>query len=67
MEDLFYVVMFPQSIKLMFKEWFNECVLINEDILVEAYGRGAYLVPLKYKETMDDEPLDDNVPEISYE
>lgn len=38
-------VEFPESQELMDKDWFDECVLINDDKLLSVYGSSAYLVP----------------------
>lgn len=43
--DGYEVVQWPEIQLLMDEPWFNECILINDDMGVETYGSSAYYVP----------------------
>ena len=46
MENKNYVlVMWPQSQLLMEKDWFDECILMNDENHLEEIGSSAYFVP----------------------
>ena len=45
MEREYVVITWPESQALMDKEWFNECILINEEPLLNQVGSLAYFVP----------------------
>lgn len=45
MEKEYVIVTWPESQGLMDKEWFDECVLINEEPLLNQVGSSAYFVP----------------------
>lgn len=53
----YIIVSWPESQSLMEYDWFeNECILINTEPLLEAYGGSAYFVPLnRYNEVLRDE------------
>lgn len=42
------IVAWPESQELMEKDWFNECILINDDTGLDLYGSSAYIVPDEY-------------------
>ena len=46
MEKEYVIITWPDSQELMDEEWFNECVLINEDPLLSQVGSSAYFVPI---------------------
>lgn len=45
MEKEYAIVTWPESQGLMDEEWFDECVLINEEPLLNQVGSSAYFVP----------------------
>ena len=45
MEEEYVIVVWPESQILMDEKWFNECVLINEEPLLNQVGPSAYFVP----------------------
>ncbi len=42
---VYVIITWPESQILMDQEWFDECILINDDH-VEDYGSSAYVVPI---------------------
>lgn len=53
----YIIVTWPESQSLMDYDWFeDECMLINSEPLLEAYGGSAYFVPLhRYNEILREE------------
>jgi hypothetical protein len=48
MNDTTYVlVLWPESQELMEKEWFNECILMNDENHLADIGSSAYFVPFE--------------------
>jgi hypothetical protein len=45
MEKEYVIVTWPESQMLMDEEWFDECVLINQEPLLGQVGSSAYFVP----------------------
>lgn len=45
MEEKYVLVCWPESQILMEQEWFDECILINEEPLLSQVGSSAYFVP----------------------
>ena len=45
MEKEYIIVTWPESQELMGKEWFDECILINKEPLLNQVGSSAYFVP----------------------
>jgi hypothetical protein len=45
MEKEYVIVTWPESQWIMDKEWYDECVLINEEPLLSQVGSSAYFVP----------------------
>lgn len=49
--DKYVLVTWPDSQELMEQEWFQDCILLNNDESLESFGSSAYLVPEdKYEE-----------------
>lgn len=46
----YVLVTWPESQALMDQDWFNECILMNDENHLEEIGSSAYFVP---KERMD--------------
>ena len=46
MEKEYVIVTWPESQELMDEEWFDECILINEEPLLDQVGSSAYFVPI---------------------
>lgn len=46
MEKEYVIVAWPESQGLMDEEWFDECILINEEPLLDQVGSSAYFVPI---------------------
>ena len=47
----YVLVTWPDSQELMEQEWFQDCILLNDDESLESFGSSAYLVPEdKYEE-----------------
>lgn len=50
-KDTYVVVQWPDIQELMDENWFEECILINDEQGLERYGSSAYFVPIeKYKQ-----------------
>jgi len=50
----YVLVTWPESQLLMNRFWFSECVLLNDETHLDAYGSSAYFVPvLRYKELVE--------------
>ncbi len=47
MDNAYVLVMWPQSQLLMEEEWFNECILMNDENHLEDIGSAAYFVPIE--------------------
>ena len=48
-----YVIMqWPDSEILREMDWFDECVLINDDVSIQLFGIAAYFVPKKIYEEL---------------
>ncbi len=45
MERKYYVIKWPLSQELMEMEWFDECVLLNNEKAIKDFGSSAYLIP----------------------
>lgn len=45
MNDLYVLVMWPDSQMLMEEEWFDECILMNDENHLDSIGSSAYFVP----------------------
>ena len=45
MEKEYVIITWPESQELMDEEWFDECVLINQEPLLDQVGSLAYFVP----------------------
>lgn len=43
--DEYIIVEWPESQELMEQEWFDECVLINDETMLDKVGNSAYFVP----------------------
>jgi len=41
----YILVSWPESQLLMEKEWFNECILMNDEAHLDEIGGSAYFVP----------------------
>jgi len=41
----YVLVTWPESQMLMEYDWFDQCILINDEKHLEIYGSSAYLVP----------------------
>jgi hypothetical protein len=51
--ETFILVTWPESQFLMEEEWFEECILMNDENHYDEYGSSAYFVPAsRYKELM---------------
>lgn len=46
MEKEYVIVTWPESQELMDEDWFDECILINEEPLLNQVGSAAYFVPI---------------------
>ena len=55
MEVTTYVlVSWPESQILMEYDWFNECILMNDENYLESIGSSAYFVPFeRWKELLE--------------
>ena len=50
-KDTYSVITWADSQELFEQEWFDECILINDDVGLEMFGSSAYLVPIdRYNE-----------------
>lgn len=45
MEEKYILVCFPESQILMEQEWFDECILMNDENHLQEIGSSAYFVP----------------------
>ena len=45
MENLYVLVTWPESQELMDKDWFDECILMNDSDHLDDIGSSAYFVP----------------------
>jgi hypothetical protein len=43
--EKFVLVTWPESQKLMEQEWFDECILMNDENHLDGVGSSAYFVP----------------------
>jgi hypothetical protein len=43
--EKFVLVTWPESQKLMEQEWFDECILMNDENHLDDLGSSAYFVP----------------------
>lgn len=48
----YIIVQWPESQELMEQEWFDECVLINDEAMLDKVGSSAYFVPKHLYETL---------------
>lgn len=48
----YVIVTWPESQELMEQEWFDECVLINDEYMLDKVGGSAYFVPKHLYETL---------------
>ena len=44
----YVLVEWPDSQILMEQEWFDECVLVNDENLLNQFGSSCYFVPKQY-------------------
>lgn len=45
MEEKYVLVCWPESQTLMEQEWFDECILMNDENHLQEIGSSAYFVP----------------------
>ena len=53
MEKEYVIITWPESQRLMEEEWFDECILINEEPLLDEVGPSAYFVPKSRVENLN--------------
>ena len=44
----YILVQWPESQVIMEKEWFSECILMNDENLLNELGSSCYFVPKQY-------------------
>ena len=45
--EKYVLITWPESQMLMEQEWFNECILMNDENHLENIGSSAYFVPIE--------------------
>lgn len=55
----YVIVTWPNSQALMEQDWFDECILINDESHLEKFGPSAYFVPEERTTQILDEDFED--------